>query len=51
MFNFDEFLSVSNFVWRALLNKAAIYGVKKTASSLESHEEINIPVKYLNKSV
>jgi hypothetical protein len=29
MFNFGEFLSISNFEWRVLLNKAAIYGEQK----------------------
>jgi hypothetical protein len=34
MFNFDEFLFISKFVWRALLKKAAIYVVKKSWSGI-----------------
>jgi hypothetical protein len=41
MFNFGEFLFISNFVWRTFI-KESIYVVKKVG--LKSHKEINILV-------
>jgi hypothetical protein len=49
LFYFGEFLSISNFVWRAFIEESS-HGVKKD-ELLESHKKINIPDLYLNESV
>jgi hypothetical protein len=44
MFNFGEFLSVGNFVWRAFIKESKPSMEKKKKSFWSGIAEINIPV-------
>jgi hypothetical protein len=45
MFNFDEYLSISKFVWRAFIKESShLCCTKRKAFGMESHKEINISV-------